>query len=58
MSMQVNVPIPSLLKRYHHSATAFNLGQASEVIVFGGEDELIDGSLLAHTTVIRLGEST
>ena len=51
---QVSVPVPSLLKRYNHSATGFSLGKASEVIVFGG---MVGGSLLTHTTVLRLGES-
>ena len=56
--MQVNIPVPSILKRFSHSTTAFSLGQASEVILFGGKDELLGGSLLAHTAVLRFGEST
>jgi len=44
-----------LLKRYSHVAAAVNVNsKCTEVIVFGGQ--IKDGSLIADTVIVRLGE--
>ena len=62
----VQVKVPSLQSRSHHSATAFNLSPGlTEVTLFGGYSEwpsnlksAADLTTIANTTVLRFGEYT
>ena len=62
----VQVTVPSLQSRSHHSATAFSLSQGlAEVTLFGGFSEwpsnpksYADLTPIANTTVLRFGEYT
>ena len=62
----VQVTVPSLQSRSHHSATAFSLSPGqTEVTLFGGYSEWpsnykshADLTPIANTTVLRFGEYT
>ena len=55
MVLHVQVRVPGLQARYHHSAAAFSLAPGVvEVTIFGGRDKYL--FTLAETTVLRFGE--
>lgn len=57
MCMQVKVP--NLKAREGHSATEFSLRPGlTEIVIFGGADDIFGESKLSDTTVLRFGEST
>ena len=63
--LHVQVTVPSLQSRFHHSATAFSLSPGlTEVTIFGGCPNWpinyksdVDLPQIANTTVLRFGES-
>ena len=66
LHIHVQVTVPALQGRYHHSSTAFNVSPGlTEVVLFGGCPEwpsdvrtAADLPLIANTTVLRFGEYT
>ena len=65
VAVHVQVTVPSLLSRFHHSATAFSLSPGlTEVTIFGGcpnvpsnAESDADLPQIANTNVLRFGES-